>query len=86
MSDDIITEEEHEERIDKFGKVLEDMKDEYEGFLVDLRKIPESEKSKKIGMELNGLLESINNSVKLREKIQKELLPKLKRKLEEEEK
>jgi paraquat-inducible protein B len=67
-----------------FGKALEDLQKQFEEFLDDLRKIPESEEFKKLEKELDDLLEDMKNSGKeAREKIQKEVLPKLKRELEE---
>ena len=70
--------------LDAFGKALEDLQKQFEEFLDDLRKIPESEEFKKLEKELGDLLEDMKNSGKeAREKIQKEVLPKLKRELEE---
>jgi soluble cytochrome b562 len=67
-----------------FGKALEDLQKQFEEFLDDLRKIPESEEFKKLEKELDDLLEDMKNSGKeAREKIQKEVLPRLKRELEE---
>ena len=70
--------------LDDLGKALEDLQKQFEEFLDDLRKIPESEEFKKLEKELDDLLEDMKNSGKeAREKIQKEVLPRLKRELEE---
>lgn len=68
---------------DKFDKGLEDLKDQFERFFEDLRRVPESKEFKKLEEELQRLAEEMKRSRKsMREKIQKEVLPQLRREIE----
>ena len=62
-----------------FEKGLEDFKEQFQQFFEDLKRVPENEEVKKLEKELERLAETMKRSSKsVQEKIQKELLPRLK--------
>ena len=62
-----------------FEKGLDGFKEQFEQFFEDLRSVPENEEVKKLEKELERLAETMKRSSKsVQEKIQKELLPRLK--------
>jgi hypothetical protein len=66
-----------------FEKGLGNLKEQFEQFFEDLRKIPESEELKKLEDEMERLAEEMKRSGKsVQEKIQKDLLPRLKEEIE----
>ena len=68
---------------ENFEKGLGNLKEQFERFFEDLGSIPETEDFKKLEKELERLAEEMKRSSKsVREKIQKELLPRLKEKIE----
>ena len=68
---------------DDFEKTLEGLKRQFKEFSDDVRKIPEGREFKKLEKKLKDLLEQMKRSEKgVREKIQKEILPRLEREME----
>ena len=66
-----------------FGKTLDDLKKQLENFTDDLSRIPESEEFKKLEKELGHLFEEMKKSGDAtREKIEKEILPRIKQEIE----
>lgn len=68
---------------DKFGQGIEGFKKEFDKFLEGLKTVPETEDFKKFENELNNLADEMRESGEaVRERLQKEVLPKLREELE----
>ena len=78
----------HSAFFQQMGKDLEeglgDLKNHFEQFIEDLKKIPESDEVKKLEKELESLAEEMKRSGEsVRKKIEKDIVPKLRQEIEE---